>query len=308
MKTATIAAALLAASFAGPAAAQKASPAPPPSAPTSAPAPATTPAPDTPGRAVWSKTYDDARQNAKAQGKVVFVEFTQKKCGNCFRMDGLLYPSANFEMALLRTVPVKLDFGGAEAVALKNRYQINDTPAILVVSPGGALIFRMVGFDNDRAFYTHLHNSMTDWDRLNLKLVHEPETIHDAKSQLQLGMELFRRFDSEEAIPRLERAASPKSPAAVREQALAYLASAQMERERFAEAGATVDTLLRITKNTGQREKAELFRAQLALAQGKRDEARREFQAFLTRHPASKLKDQAKMYLDQMGSDQPKSE
>ncbi len=57
---------------------------------------------------------------------------------------------------------VKVDFDGAEASDLKSRYRINDTPAILVVSPGGALIFRMVGFDNDRAFYTHLHNSMVD--------------------------------------------------------------------------------------------------------------------------------------------------
>lgn len=304
MKTATIAAALIAASFAGRAAAQNAAPAPQPAAP----APATNAPPDTPGRAVWAKTYDEARQKAKDLGKVVFVEFTQKECGNCFRMDGLLYPSANFEMALLRMVPVKLDFDGAEAAALKNRYQINETPAILVVSSGGALIFRVVGFDNDRAFYTHLHNSMTDWDRVNLRLVHEPETIQDPKSQLQLGMELFRRFDSEEAIPRLQHAASPKSPTAVREEALAFLASAEMERERFAEAGVAVDTLLKITKNAGQRERAELFRAQIALAQGKRDEARRQFQAFLTRHPESKLKDQAKMYLDRMGSEQPKSE
>lgn len=302
MKTAIIAAALIAASAAGRAFAQ-ASPSAPPAAATS------DSLPNTPGRAVWEKTYDDARQRAKEQGKVVFVEFTRKKCGNCFRMDGLLYPSANFEMALLRMVPVKLDFDTAEGTKLATRYQISDTPSVLVVSPGGALIFRMVGFDNDRAFYNHLHNSMTDWDRLNLKLVHEPETIGDPKSQLAIGADLFRRFDSEEAIPRLERAASPKSPSAVREPALAYLASALMERERFAEAGTAVDTLLRITKDTDRREKAELFRAQIALAQGKRDEARREFQAFVSRHPASKHKDEAKMYLDQMAaSDQPKSE
>ncbi len=138
--------------------------------------------------------------------------------------------------------------------------------------------------------------------------MHEPETIHDAKSELLLGAELFRRFDSEEAIPRLQRAASPKSPQGIREEALAFLASAQMERERFTEAQATVDTLLKITKNAAFRERAELFRAQIALAQGRRDEARREFQAFMTRHPASKLKDQAKMYLDQMGSEKPTPE
>ena len=287
---------------------QAAAPAPPaPVKPPAAGAPANG-LPDTPGRAIWEKTYDAARQRARDQGKVVFVEFTRKKCGACFRMDGLLYPSVNFEMALLRMVPVKLDLEAGDAARIASRYGIHDAPAVLVVSAGGAMIFRMEGFDNDRAFYTHLHNSMTDWDHVNLRLVHEPETIGDPKSELELGAELFRRFDSEEAIPRLERAASPKSPAPIREAALAYLASAQMDQEHFAEAGATIDTLLNVAKNPEWREKAELFRAQLDLAQGKREQARRAFQTFLDRHPSSKHRDEAKSYLDRMGAtEQPKS-
>jgi thiol-disulfide isomerase/thioredoxin len=196
----------------------------------------------TPGRAVWATTYDEAKQRARQETRVVFVEFWRKKCGNCFRMDGLLYPSVNFEMALLRAVPVKLDLDSAEGAALARRYGVNDVPAILVVSPGGAIIFRMVGFEGDRSFYQHLHNSMVEWDEVNLKIVHEPETIHDGKSQLELGKELFRRMDSEEAIPRFERASSgPKTPPAVREEALSYLASAQMDLEHFTDARATIE-------------------------------------------------------------------
>ncbi|MGH9440686.1 MAG: hypothetical protein ACRD16_00260 [Thermoanaerobaculia bacterium] len=292
MKAAVIAALVIAASSSGLTRAQTSATEPPASAP-GGPSVG-------PGKAAWATSFPEARRLAKEQGKVVFVEFAQKGCGNCFRMDGLLYPAVNFEMALLRMVPVKLDFSLAESKKLAGRYQIEDTPAILVVSPGGALIFRMLGFENDRSFYAHLHSSMADWDRLNLKLVHEPETIQNARSELQLGIELFQRFDSEEAIPRLERASSPKAPSAVRDEALAYLASAQMEREMFGDAESTIATLLRITKNPDRREKAELFRAQLALARGKREEARREFQSFVNRHPESKHRAEAKAYLDQM--------
>ena len=39
-----------------------------------------------------------------------------------------------------------------------------------------------------------------------LRMVHEPETIDDPKAELQLGKDLFKRLDAEEALPRLERA------------------------------------------------------------------------------------------------------
>ncbi len=308
LKTA-VAAALFAACCAAPALGQT-EPAKPSAPEAGPPAAAPAPLPNTPGRAVWAKDFDEAVRRAKEQGKVVFVEFTKKKCGNCFRMDGLLYPSVNFEMALLRMVPVKLDLDLADAAKLANRYQVSTTPAILVVSPGGALVFRMVGFQDDRSFYVHLHNSMKDWDAVNLRMVHEPETIADAKAELELGKELFRRVDSEEAIPRLQRASkSPKAAPAVREEALAYLASAQMELERFADSRATTERLLKTAKDPDRREKAELFLAQIMLAEGRRDDARRDFQSFLTRHPESKHKAEAKGYLDQMKTpDEPKPE
>jgi len=311
LKTAAILAALIAASAAGPAFAQTSATGSPEAGSGAPPAaePQTQALSNSPGRAVWASNFDEAKELAKKQGKVVFVEFTRNKCGNCLRMDELLYPAVNFEMAILRMVPVKLDLDLAEVAKLASRYQVDDVPAVLVVSPGGALIFRMVGFKDDRSFYVHLHNSMKEWDSLNLRLVHEPETIDNAKAELELGKELFRRVDAEEALPRLQRAATlPKATPAVREEALAYLASAQMELERFADARATTGKLLRIGKDRERREKAELFRAQISLAEGKRDEARREFQSFLSRHPSSKLRDEAKSYLEKLkdsGESQP---
>lgn len=274
----------------------------------SATAPPVAPAPERspkaalgPGGAAWAGTFAEARERARQEGKVVYVEFGKDGCGDCERLKHLLYPAMEFELTLLRMVPVKLTLDAGEAVNLGLRYNVTQAPAVLIVSPGGALIFRLEGYETQGAFFSHVHQSMADYDRLNVKMVHEPETIADPRSELSLGAELFRRFDSEEALPRLERAArSPKADPETREEALAFLASAQLDLNRVAESRATVESLLKLTKNPVRREKAELFRAQVALAEGHRDEARRRYQDFLKKHPDSKLKPQAEAVLREL--------
>ncbi len=39
----------------------------------------------------------------------MFLEFVKEDCGNCKRMDTLLYPAFDFEALLIAMVPVKVD-------------------------------------------------------------------------------------------------------------------------------------------------------------------------------------------------------
>lgn len=279
-----------------------AQPASPPPADTGSPssAPVTTaPAPATPGKAAWEATYEKARSRASKEGKVVFVEFMETGCGNCLRMEGLLYPAVNFEMTLLRMVPVKLDRAAGEGAALAERYGITEAPAVLIVSAGGALVFRVNGFDQAGAFYTHVRESMAAWDKVHVRMIHEPEFQDDPKQELALGTELALRFDPEEAAPRFERAAHALD-AETRDRALTYLASAQFKLKRYADSRATLGKILVVSKDADLREQAELFVSQIALAEGKRDEARRTVLAFLRDHPDSKRRGGAQTMLDSM--------
>jgi tetratricopeptide (TPR) repeat protein len=255
-----------------------------------------------PGRAEWARSYADAAGRARSENKVVYVEFDTETCSDCKRFDTLLYPATDFEFLLLRMVPVKLRLGQDEASTLAARYHVGKAPSVLILSPGGALIFRLEGFDSPPSFYRHVHTSMADYDKLNVRMIHEPETLDDPKAELSLGAELYRRFDSEEAVARLERAArSPRADSETREQALAFLASAQLELNRVADSKASVDEILKSTKDPARREKAELFRAQVSLAEGKRAEARRRYQDFLKDHPGSKLRSEAETLLKGLG-------
>ena len=58
--------------------------------------------PPGPGKATWATSVDEARARASREDKLVFVEFTKAECGNCERMDNLLYPSADLEAMLGR--------------------------------------------------------------------------------------------------------------------------------------------------------------------------------------------------------------
>ena len=90
------------------------------------------PVPSGPGHAQWATTYGQARELAGPANKLVFVELTKPDCGQCKRMETLLYPAAQFEMKILRMVPVKLELSSAEATEITARYGLKDAPSVLV--------------------------------------------------------------------------------------------------------------------------------------------------------------------------------
>jgi len=241
-----------------------------------------------PGKAAWANGYAEARDRARRESKVVFVEFSDKNCGNCIRMHALMYPAVNFEMMLLRMVPVVVDRAGADGTALAARYGVTESPAVLIVSAGGALIFRVNGFDNVQEFYYRVNSMMKEWDKINVRMIHEPEFRDDPAQELALGVDLADRLDPEEAIPRFSRAAeSPRADPATRDKALSYLASAQLNARLFSDARATTEKLARVAGIADLREQAELFLGQIALAEGDPESARRSWQSFLRKHPKS---------------------
>jgi thioredoxin-related protein len=237
---------------------------------------------------VWSSGYAEAREKAARENKYVFIEFTKKDCGPCQRMDQLLYPAFDFEALLLRMVPTKLDLAEGEGAALAKKYRVMDAPSVLILSPEGTLAFRMVGFLNAPDFYRHALRDVHDYDLFKLRLSNEPQHPDDPKEELDLGKELYRRFDSARAVPRLRRVAgAKKAPAEVREEALAYLASAELDLGQPEKARHTAETLVRSGKNADRREQAELFLAQVDAAEGKTKAAYERLIRFKKEHPKS---------------------
>jgi thiol-disulfide isomerase/thioredoxin len=244
--------------------------------------------PPSPGNARWAADANEAKARAAAEGKLVYVEFDARGCGQCRRMDALLYPAFDFEALLIPMVPVKVGLDLPEGRELARRYGIRDTPAVLVTSPEGRLVFRMEGFTNTSEFYQHIHQDLNAY-RVFAKRIEGQDIAHlPAAEALATGRELYQRSDSEAAVPRLRRAASdPKAPAAVRDEAREILAAVELDLGQVAASRRAIEQLLISTKDPRSRERAELFRAQLPLAENKPAEALALFRKFQKDHPKS---------------------
>lgn len=259
---------------------------------TSAPAPSPTPivagAVTSPGNAKWTSTLNEAKARAGSEQKLVYVEMETPECGNCRRMDALLYPAMDFEALLIRMVPVKLDIRNGEGREAADRYGVRDTPAVLVLTPEGRLVFRMEGFTNLPEFYEHIHQDLEKYRQFAKRVDSQNISALPPREALETGVELFQRSDPESALPRLRRAVSnPKSPAAVRDAARESLAAVELELGQIPASRKTIDQLILTTKDPQRRERAEIFRAQLPLAENKPAEAAALFRKFRKDHPKS---------------------
>ena len=253
--------------------------------------------PASPGNAVWARTAEEARTRAASEKKLVYYEFESEGCGNCARMQALLYPAFDFEALLIGMVPVKLRNDSAEAEPLVREFKITETPAVLIATPEGRLVFLMQGFKDAPEFYAHAHHDLDAYRQFVKKLA-EPVDELPASDALAIGRELFARHDMKAAIPYLKRAAAAPNPGpGVRDTALEGLAAAELETGDAAASRKTIDRLIASTKNVDQKERAELFRAQIPLSQNKPAEALALYKQFARDHPNSKYNERVQSFI-----------
>jgi thiol-disulfide isomerase/thioredoxin len=254
-----------------------------------------------PGNAQWAATLAEARDRAAREKKLVFIEMDAPECGNCRRMDALLYPALDFEALLIGMVPVKVYLPASEGREVAGRYGIRDTPAVLITTPEGRIVFRMQGFLNTRDFYEHVRPELARYNEFAKKIESQDVSRLSASEALETGSELYSRSDPENALPRLRRAAShPKATAAQRDAARETIAGAELDMGDTAGARKTIDRLIVTTKDPERRERAELFRAQLPLAENKPDEAVVLFKKFQKDHPNSSYNEQVTATLQKL--------
>lgn len=267
-----------------------ATPAPAPPAPASPDAVAPTSS-DTvlgPGKVLWATSAGEAAERATKENKFVFLEFVKKECGNCKRMDGLIYPAFDFEALLIPMVPVKVDLESPIGKEFAARYGIEDAPAVLITTPEGRLVFLMAGFYNQGDFFRHAGTAVDGYRKFARQVDSQNIAKLPAKEALETGTELYRRSDPGAALPRLRRAAAaPGATTAQREDALELLAGVELDLGQAATSKQTIERVLNSTKDRARRERAEIFRAQIPLAENRPLEALALFHKFQKDHPSS---------------------
>ncbi|HEY1252358.1 MAG TPA: tetratricopeptide repeat protein [Thermoanaerobaculia bacterium] len=280
---------------------------PTPAAPPAAPGPGTSARTvKSPGNAEWAANAADARARATAEHKLVYYEFVSQSCGECGRMEGLLYPAFDFEALLVGMVPVRLDLVSKEGSELSERYSIKETPSVAIATPAGRLVFLMQGFKTQGDFFSHVRKSLDSYRAWANTIDAQNVSALGASDAYQSARQLFARFDYSEARPRFKRAsAAPDATPAIRDSAKEGLAACELQLNDPAQARKTIDGLIAATKDPEVKERAELFRAQIPLAQNRPEEALTLYKKFEKDHPQSKYKEQVRDFISRLETGEP---
>ena len=156
----------------------------------------------------WARNFVAARQEAKAKGKLILVDFYTQTCGWCKRLDADVFPKPAVVEAMRRFVPVKVDAEDGEGRPLVEQYQahVQAYPAILFLDPAiedskdGRVVGKIPGFMPPGSFFEQL-NTIAHFPRDVSKLEEHHKTHpEDMDALRQLVAALTMQGRSKEAI------------------------------------------------------------------------------------------------------------
>lgn len=272
-------------------------------APAPPPEPSPTPA-AVPGPAglevLWTSRWDEALEAVrKMPNGRILIYFGDDDCGQCRRMEALVVPSTSFFAFTRDKVPLFEKFSSAEGKKLAATLRIKEIPAWVVVTPELLVSGRQVGPTTQTGWVQAFVEAEGGWAKFRKLREEEKANPGDPRLVFDVARESFHRNGDSLAEPRFARLGSdPRTPADLREQSLAYLATIQLDSDRPAEAGKSLDELLAIAREPLIRQRAQLRRADVDIALGRRDLAAARLRAFRKEWPDSQALPDVEKLLD----------
>lgn len=266
------------------------SPAPAGPTPQIAPGPAAGPGPA--GLEVpWSGTWDEAVEAArKIPNGRILVYFADEDCGACQRMEALVIPSTSFFAFMRDKAALRVTLRSPEGQKLATRLRVRDAPSWVVVTPDLLVTGRQSGSTTQMGWVQAFVEAERQWASYRKRLDAEKADPSDLRVVFDVARESFQRGGDSVAEPRFARlAGDSRTPSDLREQSLAYLATIQLDSGRPEEAAASLDRLLEIAADPALRQKAQLRRAEVEIARGRKDLAVGRLRAFRKEWPGSPL-------------------
>lgn len=108
----------------------------------------------------WSTNLPTSLKTAAKANKLVLVDFTAVWCGWCKKMDTDVFSKADFKKYVkTRYQLVRLDADRYKAIVTK--YKVTGFPTVLVLSPKGVEVQRIVGYLKLKEFLAKLKSGAT---------------------------------------------------------------------------------------------------------------------------------------------------
>ncbi len=249
---------------------------------------------------LWARTLSEATEGAKRlkDGRIL-IFFVEPDCGQCDRMKALVAPSTSFYAFTRDKVPLYEDVSTAEGRDLARRLRVRGAPTWIVVTPDLLECGRQEGPTTQQGWVNAFIEAERGWAGFKRAVAAEAENPENPPATYEVARQLFERGGREQAESRFRRlAADPKTQPDIREQVNAYLASIDLDAGRLDEAAKLLDSLIDSAKNPKLRERAELRRADVEIARGRKDLATWRLKEFLKAHPDSPLVAEAQALLE----------
>ena len=92
----------------------------------------------------WGSDLAAAQERASVEGRCVLIEFWLPGCTYCRIMESEVLPDDQVRQALADWIPIRLDM--TQERELANRYRVTGAPTFVALSPQGAEIERITGY------------------------------------------------------------------------------------------------------------------------------------------------------------------
>lgn len=249
---------------------------------------------------IWAPTVEQAQGTArKMKDGRLLLFFTDPDCGECSRMLKIIAPSTSFYAFTRDKVPVPVPISTPEGLKLAQKMRVVGVPTWVVATTDLLECSRQEGVTTQQGWVDAFVAGERSWNEFKRAQAAEAENPADGAAVFEVARQLFQRGAREQAEGRFRRlAANPAVAPEIREQANAYVASIDLDAGRLDDATRILDALIQDAKNPQLKERAELRRADVEIARGRRDLAAYRLREFKKAHPASPLAAEAQAVLD----------
>jgi predicted negative regulator of RcsB-dependent stress response len=258
---------------------------------------------------IWAPTLEQAQETARSlkDGRILFF-FTDAGCGECDRMLKIVAPATSFFAFTRDKVPVPVDISEPAGLKLAQRMHVVGVPTWIVATPDLLECSRQEGVTTQQGWVETFIRGERGWNAFRKAQAAEAENPGDTAAVYEVARQLFQRGARGQAEGRFHRLwADPNLAPEQKEQVNAYLASIDLDAGRLDEATKRLDVLIASAKSPQLRERAELRRADIEVARGRKDLAANRLREFLKAHPESPLAAEARALLDALQGKAPES-
>lgn len=236
----------------------------------------------------WTdSSLEKVLEQAKTEGKHVFIDFYTVWCSPCKKLDKVTYVDGSVEAFLAELIPVKYDAEKGEGKVAAGEFRVAVYPTLMLLDPEGKEVDRYVGYLGPEDFVkvmTDFKNGVGTVEYYTAKIKDDPEDVESWRTLAIKHSEACRLDEAKAASDRYFELA-PSASGDDKAEVLYNLAFAYYEAMSYEEAIRLFEGIISEFEGTDWQDLAATRVARCYHALGKNKKCVDAYMAYVERHP-----------------------